>query len=237
MERQGDLELGFYAGLYSVFERLLEKYPSVWIEGCASGGRMMDLGSLGRTMSMWINDDSVSDDRNRRLRLGANHFLPSHYLQNAFLPVGLGAVSQKPIEIDPQRLLSYVRSFCLHVCLASLICCALVWCGHSSKGFLCSRRLILRGQLTRTIVRPYPRYFNGVLQFGQGLGFWSNSSLDAATTIVSQYKSVRQYLDPLTCNYYRLFQKPTADGAQVTMPLVSFPKLLMLHHAKQQWTY
>ena len=33
---QGLLELGFYRGLYSVWERTLEKYPSVWIEGCVS---------------------------------------------------------------------------------------------------------------------------------------------------------------------------------------------------------
>ena len=52
-----------------VFDRALEAFPFAWIEGCASGGRMLDLGSLSRTMSQWINDDSVSDDRNRRLRL------------------------------------------------------------------------------------------------------------------------------------------------------------------------
>ena len=34
--KQGLLELGFYRGLYSVWERTLEKYPSVWIEGCVS---------------------------------------------------------------------------------------------------------------------------------------------------------------------------------------------------------
>ena len=36
--RQGLLELGFYQGLYNVFDRTLRKYPHVWIEGCASGG-------------------------------------------------------------------------------------------------------------------------------------------------------------------------------------------------------
>ena len=111
---QGLLELGFYRGLYAVFDRTLAEYPSIWIEGCASGGRMIDLGSLSRTMSHWINDDSVSDDRNRRLRLGANHFIPAHYLQNAFLPVGTGALPLGvlepvvgPLSIDPQRLLTY----------------------------------------------------------------------------------------------------------------------------------
>jgi alpha-galactosidase len=79
---QGLLEMGFYRGLYNVFDRTLAKYPSVWIEGCASGGRMIDLGSLSRTMSHWSNDDSVNDDRNRRFRLGANHFRPAHYIQS-----------------------------------------------------------------------------------------------------------------------------------------------------------
>jgi hypothetical protein len=46
---------------------------------------MIDLGSLSRTMSHWINDDSVSDDRNRKLRLGANHFIPTHYLFVCFI--------------------------------------------------------------------------------------------------------------------------------------------------------
>ena len=38
-DKQGLLELGFYRGLYSVWERTLEKYPSVWIEGCVSASR------------------------------------------------------------------------------------------------------------------------------------------------------------------------------------------------------
>ena len=161
---QGLLELGFYRGLYAVWERTLAAYPHVWIEGCASGGRLIDLGSLSRTHSHWINDDSVDDDRNRRLRLGANHFLPAHYLQNAFLPVGTGALPPHvlepvvgPISVDPQRLLTY---------------------------------------------------FNGVLQFGQGVAFWSNASIAAAAGMVRSYKDIRRFLDPLCCDYYRLFERP-----------------------------
>jgi hypothetical protein len=52
-DAQGLLELGFYRGLYNVFDRTLATFPTVWIEGCASGGRMIDLGSLSRTMSQY----------------------------------------------------------------------------------------------------------------------------------------------------------------------------------------
>ena len=140
---------------------------------------MMDLGSFSRTMSHWINDDSVDDDRNRRLRLGANHFVPAHYLQNAFLPVGMTDLPANvlepvtgPLAIDPQRLLTY---------------------------------------------------FTGVLQFGQGLGFWSDASLAAAAGMVAKYKEIRQYIDPTTSNYYRLYQQPTAEGGSQPTNIVAFP--------------
>ena len=165
--RQGLLERGFYEGLYDVFDRTRKEYPGVWIEGCASGGRMMDLGSLSRVQSMWINDDSVSDDRNRRLRLGANHVLPAHYLQNAFLPIGCGDTGGHsplaPLSVDPQRLLTY---------------------------------------------------FNGVLQFGQGVATWDEPSLAGATAAVELYKANRHLMDPLTSNYYRLFERP-ANGTAI----------------------
>lgn len=106
--RQGLLELGFYQGLYNVFDRTLRKFPHVWIEGCASGGRMIDLGSLSRTHSMWINDDSVSDDRNRAKRGGANHFIPAHSIQNAFFisPQAMGGQGNQSLGHN-DRLLSY----------------------------------------------------------------------------------------------------------------------------------
>ena len=165
-DRQGLFERGFYEGLYAVFDRTRKNYPNVWIEGCASGGRMMDLGSLTRVQSMWINDDSVSDDRNRQLRLGANHFLPAHYLQNAFLPIGYdntgGHSPSHTLFVDPQRLLTY---------------------------------------------------FNGVLQFGQGVATWDEPSLAGATTAVELYKAYRHLMDPRSSLFYRLFERPRPGTA------------------------
>ena len=165
-DRQGLLELGFYQGLYAVFDRTRKAYPGVWIEGCASGGRMIDLGSLTRVQSYWINDDSESDVHNRRLRLGANHFIPAHYIQNAFLPIGCtdGPPHGAPIKIDPQRLLTY---------------------------------------------------FNGVLQFGQGVAFWDEASLSLATAMVDVYKLNRHLMDPLASNYYRLFDAPDPNPVHI----------------------
>lgn len=69
---------------------------------------MIDLGSLSRTHSMWINDDSVSDDRNRAKRGGANHFIPAPYIQNAFFisPQAMGGQANQTLG-HTDRLLSY----------------------------------------------------------------------------------------------------------------------------------
>jgi len=83
-DRKGLMELHFYQGLYKVFEIIHKKYPHVWLETCASGGRMIDLGQLMRFHSVWSNDCALGDDYTRNLRSGANRFLPAVYLQNAF---------------------------------------------------------------------------------------------------------------------------------------------------------
>jgi alpha-galactosidase len=93
-DRKGLLELGFYQGLYRVFDALLERYPNVWLETCASGGRLIDLGILRRSHSIWVNDASQDDDANRNLRGGANALLPAVSIQN-------GIFLNKDILSDP----------------------------------------------------------------------------------------------------------------------------------------
>ena len=95
--------------------------------------------------------------------------MPAHYLQNAFLPVGTTSLPPGvlepvtgPIEVDPQRLLTY---------------------------------------------------FQGVLQIGQSLAFWSDASVAAAADMVARYKaSTRRFL-AATANYYRLWEQPGPGGA------------------------
>jgi alpha-galactosidase len=94
--RKGLLELGFYQGWYEAVDYIMKKYPNVWFESCASGGRIMDLGQLRRSHSIWVNDHWVDDDVNRNLRGGLNQLLPAVYIQNSlFLN---GEILSKPQE-------------------------------------------------------------------------------------------------------------------------------------------
>jgi alpha-galactosidase len=113
-DRGGIMELRFYQGLYSFFERLLKKYPDLWIESCAAGGRIIDLGVIRRCHSIWVSDFSAFADENqngdvdicRNMRSGLNKFIPAVYIQNAiFIP---RAVRESD---EPYPLYNYLSHF------------------------------------------------------------------------------------------------------------------------------
>lgn len=95
-QRRGLMELGFYQGLYRVFEEIHARHPDVWLETCASGGRCIDLAMLRRFHSIWINDGSFEDDGSRNLRSGANRFLPAVCLQQTLFIRGEALQGEGP---------------------------------------------------------------------------------------------------------------------------------------------
>lgn len=117
-DRKGLMELGFYQGWYHTVERIFKKHPDVWIESCASGGRIIDLAQLRRSQSIWVNDNPIyanqgieyDDWYNRNIRTGLNLILPAVYIQNSiFLD---GTIWQRPPQLGTRlngghRLLTY----------------------------------------------------------------------------------------------------------------------------------
>lgn len=53
------------AGLYSLMDRLRQKYPQLDIQSCSGGGGRIDLGILGRTDQVWVSDNTDAVDRLR----------------------------------------------------------------------------------------------------------------------------------------------------------------------------
>ena len=82
-DRKGLVELGFYQGWYKAVDETFRKHPNLWIESCASGGRIIDLGQLRRSQSIWVADEAVTDDANRNRRHGLNRILPAVYIQSS----------------------------------------------------------------------------------------------------------------------------------------------------------
>jgi alpha-galactosidase len=86
-DRRGLMELRYNEGMHRVYEEILERWPDVWIEWCASGGTMIDLGTVRRSHTLWIADysDMAPDgttDNSRAYRSCLNWIFPTTCLLN-----------------------------------------------------------------------------------------------------------------------------------------------------------
>ncbi len=58
-DRQGVTEIRYVEGQYALWDELLRRHPGLIIDNCASGGRRIDLESIGRATPLWRTDYSV----------------------------------------------------------------------------------------------------------------------------------------------------------------------------------
>lgn len=60
---QGEFYYRYIQGVYDLYFKLLERYPDLLIEGCASGGGRFDLGIMYYSPQIWPSDDSDAGER------------------------------------------------------------------------------------------------------------------------------------------------------------------------------
>jgi alpha-galactosidase len=81
-DRQGITEIRFTEGLYQLWDTLLERYPDLIIDNCASGGRRIDLETIGRSIALWRSDLQCFPDYScagtQANGMGLSYWLPLH---------------------------------------------------------------------------------------------------------------------------------------------------------------
>ena len=60
-ERHGICEIRYIEGLYKFWDYLLDEFPGLLIDNCASGGRRLDLEATSRSISLWRTDYSYGE--------------------------------------------------------------------------------------------------------------------------------------------------------------------------------
>ncbi len=55
-DRKGITEIKHIMGMYRLWDALLEKFPNLLIDNCASGGRRIDMETLKRSIPLWRSD-------------------------------------------------------------------------------------------------------------------------------------------------------------------------------------
>lgn len=78
--RAGMKEIRHIEGLYAFWDYLLETFPNMLIDNCASGGRRLDLETISRSAPLWRSDYYHYDDPDgyQGHTYGLNFFLPLH---------------------------------------------------------------------------------------------------------------------------------------------------------------
>ncbi len=83
-DRQGMTEIRCVTGLYEMWDEILHRFPHIFIDNCASGGRRIDLETNLRSIPMWRSDyndnnvvrgDPIAD---QIMSMGLSVFMPLH---------------------------------------------------------------------------------------------------------------------------------------------------------------
>lgn len=84
--RSGMTEIRYIEGLYAFLDYLLERFPDILIDNCASGGRRLDIEMFRRSVPLWRTDFSSShpskDVGRQSHTYGLNFFIPVHGISN-----------------------------------------------------------------------------------------------------------------------------------------------------------
>jgi alpha-galactosidase len=84
--RTGVNEIRYAEGLYRVLDRLRSRFPTLVMEGCASGGRRIDLETLQRNHLYWKADHIYGEPSHQQTTLFAGlHWLPGGFLNSTVL--------------------------------------------------------------------------------------------------------------------------------------------------------
>jgi len=77
--RIGISEIRHIEGLYAFWDSLLERFPNLLIDNCASGGRRLDLETMSRSVPLWRTDYHYGEPNGQQCHTYAlNFYLPIH---------------------------------------------------------------------------------------------------------------------------------------------------------------
>lgn len=78
--RKGIVEVKYVEGFYAFWDELLERYPGLLIDNCASGGRKLELETISRSIALWRTDYNCFSYLNpnafQAQGFGLHHWLP-----------------------------------------------------------------------------------------------------------------------------------------------------------------
>jgi alpha-galactosidase len=87
-DRRGMTEIRYIEGLYAMWDELLARHPGLAIDNCASGGRRIDLETIGRATALWRTDWPHDAIHKQCHTLGLLRWVPLNMTGGAVLKKG-----------------------------------------------------------------------------------------------------------------------------------------------------
>ncbi len=87
-DRIGMTEIRYIEGLYAMWDELLRRHPGLAIDNCSSGGRRIDLETIGRATALWRTDYPDSARVIQGHTFGLMSWVPLHMSDGAVMAAG-----------------------------------------------------------------------------------------------------------------------------------------------------
>lgn len=121
-DRQGITEIKHINGLYRLWDSLLERFPHLLIDNCASGGRRIDIETLRRSMPLWRSDyncpANAVEEGTQSHHLSYNRWMPytgascgrlydTYHIRTSYspaMPTNFSFSEREPFGDDPEKM-------------------------------------------------------------------------------------------------------------------------------------
>ena len=94
-DKQSHLFIDYVKGLYSVLDRLRERYPHLPIMVCSGGGARVDYGALRYFTEFWPSDNTDGLER-IYIQWGYSYFFPAIAVCNHVTSMGSQSLNSEP---------------------------------------------------------------------------------------------------------------------------------------------
>ena len=187
-EQQGEIMHRYILGVYDLYERLIERYPKILFESCASGGGRFDAGMLYYAPQAWTSDDSDAIER-LKIQYGTSFGYPQS-MMGAHVSASPNEQLGRNTPLKIRGDVAFFGAFGYELDLDKL----------SSTELASIKKQIELMKKYRSIFQ-YGTFYRLKSPFEGNIVSWMVVSEDKSQAIVGYYK----ILNDINCEYRRLY--------------------------------
>lgn len=178
-DKQGEIYHRYILGVYSLFEKIIEKYPSILIESCAGGGGRFDPGMLYYAPQTWTSDDTDAVER-LKIQYGTSMVYPLSSIGSHVSDIPNHQVGREA-NLDMRSSVAYFGTFGYELDITDLSLTEKDKISEQVEFFKTHRELIHNGDFYR-LISP----------FDENQAAWMVVSKNKDEALIGYYKVLNQ---------------------------------------------